>query len=101
MDTNKVEGTAQQVAGKIQETVGGLTDEASAQVAGKARELGGKAQQLYADTASLVRDTTADSPLTTLAIVAAASFALGVLWSSGSSAPARRPPRDVRADDRY
>jgi uncharacterized protein YjbJ (UPF0337 family) len=101
MDTNKVEGATQQVAGKVPETVGGLADDASAQVSGKARELGGKAQQLYADTASLVRDTTAHSPLTTLAIVAAAGFVLGVLWSSGSSAPARRLPRDVRAADRY
>jgi uncharacterized protein YjbJ (UPF0337 family) len=102
MDTDKAEATVQQVVGKVQETVGCLTEDASAQVAGKARELGGKAQQLYADTASLVRDKTADNPFTTLAIVAAASFALGVLWSNGNSKPASRPsPRDHREYDRY
>jgi uncharacterized protein YjbJ (UPF0337 family) len=101
MDTDKEEGTVQQVVGKVQETVGSLTGDVGTQVAGQARELGGKAQQLYADTASLVRDKTADSPFTTLAIVAAASFALGVLCSNGNSKAARRPdPRNHREYDR-
>jgi uncharacterized protein YjbJ (UPF0337 family) len=54
METNKAEGTVQQITGKVQDVVGSVMGDTGTQVAGKAKELGGKAQQLYADTADIV-----------------------------------------------
>jgi fluoride ion exporter CrcB/FEX len=52
-------------------------------------------QQLYADTASVVRDKATESPLGTLALVAVASFLMGVLWSNSGSDPAPKEyPRE-------
>lgn len=101
MDTNKAEGTVQEVAGKVQDTAGGLLGDAGTQVAGKARELGGKAQQLYADTTDIVRDKTTESPFTALAIVGGLGFLLGAMWASANSAPARSYSRRYRGDGNY
>ena len=101
MDTNKTEGSIQEAAGKVKEAVGDLVGDSAAQVTGKARELGGKAQQLYADTTNAVRDKTTESPLATLAVVAVASFILGVVWANSGSASGTRSYRRANRGDRY
>ena len=90
MDTNSAEGAVKEVAGKVQEAVGDVIGDTSTQIAGKAKELSGKAQQLCASTSSLVRDSAAESPFTTIAVVALAGFVAGVLWSRGT------PDRDYQ-----
>ncbi|MDR5776556.1 MULTISPECIES: CsbD family protein [unclassified Caballeronia] len=99
METNKAEGTVQQISGKVQDAVGSVMGDAGTQVAGKAKELGGKAQQLYADTADIVRDKTTDNPFTALAIVGGLGFLLGALWASANSAPPRRNTARYRGDE--
>ena len=98
MDTNKAEGTAQEIAGTVQDAAGDLLGDAGTQAAGKARELGGKAQQLYADTTSIVRDRTTQSPLAALAVVGAMGFLLGAMWASGNSASSSTYPGRYRND---
>ena len=85
MDTNSAEGAVKEVAGKVQSAVGDALGDTSAQLAGKAKELSGKAQQLCASTTSLVRESTAESPFTTIAVVALAGFVAGALWSHGAA----------------
>ena len=85
MDTHSAEGAIKEVAGKVEAAVGDAVGDTSAQLAGKAKELSGKAQQLCASTTSLVRDTTVESPFTTLAVVALAGFVAGALWSHGGT----------------
>ena len=103
MDTNKAEGTFQEIAGKVQDAAGGVLGDTGTQVAGKARELGGKAQQLYADTTDIVRGKTTESPFTALAIVGGLGFLLGAIWASANTAPAPAQPYPTRyrGNDNY
>jgi uncharacterized protein YjbJ (UPF0337 family) len=101
MDTNKAEGTVQEVTGKLQDAAGNLLGDTGTQAAGKAREFGGKAQQLYADTTAIVRDRTTESPFTALAVVGAVGFLLGAMWASGNSTSAPTYSRKYRRDNRY
>jgi uncharacterized protein YjbJ (UPF0337 family) len=95
MDTDKAAGAVQEVAGKVQDSVGDSLGDTTTQLKGKARELGGKVQQLYADTATVVREKATESPLGALALIAVASFLMGVLWSnSGSNWAPKRYPRE-------
>jgi uncharacterized protein YjbJ (UPF0337 family) len=100
MDTDSVEGTLKQAAGKVQDAVGGMVGDAATQMSGKARELSGMAQQLCADTTGLVRDRTAESPFAVLGIVAAVSFIAGVIWANNRSVSSRASPRTSGANDR-
>jgi uncharacterized protein YjbJ (UPF0337 family) len=100
MDTDAAEGTLKEAAGKVQDAVGGVVGDTATQISGKARELSGKAQQLCADTASLIRDSTAESPLAVLGIVAAVGFIAGVMWANSGSDSSRTYPKDPGANDR-
>jgi uncharacterized protein YjbJ (UPF0337 family) len=79
VDENEFEGTARDIGGKIQDAVGGLTGDASTQARGKWNQAAGKAQQTFGEAADELRDNVTGSPLTALAIVASAFFALGYL----------------------
>jgi uncharacterized protein YjbJ (UPF0337 family) len=79
VDENEFEGTARDIGGKIQDAVGGLTGDASTQARGKWNQAAGKAQRTFGEAADELRDNVTGSPLTALAIVASAFFALGYL----------------------
>jgi uncharacterized protein YjbJ (UPF0337 family) len=81
METTKTEGRIREAVGGVQETIGNLASDAGMQVSGKAHELRGKAQQLCADATAVARESIIEKPLATLAVTAAAAFALGMLWS--------------------
>jgi uncharacterized protein YjbJ (UPF0337 family) len=66
--------------GGVQETIGSLASNAGTQVSGRADEPSDKAQQRCADAAAMARESIVGKPLATLAVTAAADFALGVLW---------------------
>jgi len=87
MDTNETKGATSETIGKAQEVIGSVASEASAQVAGKVKELSGKAQQVYGQATDQLRQTTAENPLVTLAIVWLAGFLLGVLLERASRDP--------------
>ena len=50
MNTNQLDGTLKDAAGKVQDAVGGLTGDLDLQAEGKARQLAGKAQAKYGDS---------------------------------------------------
>ena len=101
MDTDKAEGTVQELVGKGQDVLGAALGDTATQVSGKARELSGKAQQLCADTTSIVRDKTAASPFAALGIMAFVGFLVGVMWSrSGNNSSSHANPRSDRTSDR-
>jgi uncharacterized protein YjbJ (UPF0337 family) len=79
VDENEFEGAARDIGGKIQDAVGGLTGDASTQARGKWNQAAGKAQRTLGEAADELRDNVTGSPLTALAIVASAFFALGYL----------------------
>ena len=81
METTKAEGVVREAVGTVQETVGGMIGDTGEQLAGRAKALCGKTQQLYADAVDVARDSIVEKPMATLAIAAAAGFALGVLWA--------------------
>lgn len=87
MDTNEIKGAANEAMGKVQDVVGDVTGDAGAQLAGQAKELGGKAQRLYGQATDQLRQTTAENPLITLAIVGLAGFLLGALFRSANRDP--------------
>jgi len=81
METTKAEGVVREAVGTVQETVGSVIGDASEQLSGRAKALCGKTQRLYADAVEVARDSIVEKPMATLAIAAAAGFALGVLWA--------------------
>jgi uncharacterized protein YjbJ (UPF0337 family) len=89
METTKAEGVVREAVGNVQETVGNVIGDAGEQLSGKAKALCGKSQQLYADAVEVARDSMVEKPMATLAIAAAAGFALGVLWSWNRGDPDR------------
>lgn len=80
MDTDETKGAINETIGKVQDVVGSVTGDAGAQLAGKAKELSGKAQEVYGQATEQLRQTTAENPLITLAVVGLAGFLLGALF---------------------
>ena len=78
----KTEGMIQNIAGKVQDAVGGATGDLEIQTQGKVRQAAGKVEEIYGDAIGGIRDAATTNPITTLAVVAGASFLLGALWSS-------------------
>lgn len=76
----QIEGTAQSLVGKAQDVIGSATGDLGAQIQGKAKQVAGSAQKQYGVALDTVRDTTANSPLATIGLVAAVAFVLGALW---------------------
>ena len=86
MDENRVEGTAQSVAGRVQDAAGGLTGDHRTQGEGKARQMYGRGQDYYGEAMDTARGYAADAgrtieerPLTALMITGGVCFLLGVL----------------------
>ena len=100
MDTETVEETSKQAAGKVQEEFGAAVGDAATQISGKTRELSGKAQQLCADTTNLVRERMAESPFAVLAIFAAIGFIAGMVWANSGRPPSPTYPKNSGANDR-
>lgn len=77
----KTAGTVQKLAGKAQEAVGDVTDRTDMQFDGMARQVIGGVQESYGEALEQLRDVASRNPIVTLAVVAAAGFAIGALWS--------------------
>lgn len=81
VDTNRIEGAAEDTVGKVQDGMGGLLGDGAAQARGKARQVAGQAQGYYGETLDTVRDLTADQPLVALLISTVLGFVLGALFA--------------------
>jgi len=78
-NSNQLDGTFNDAAGKVQDAVGGLTGDAGLQAEGKLRQLAGKAQARYGDSVDQVAQATRNNPLGALLIAAGVGFLLGRL----------------------
>ena len=78
-NSNQLDGTFNDAAGKVQDAVGGLTGDADLQAEGKLRQLAGKAQARYGDSVDQVAEATRNNPLGALLIAAGVGFVLGRL----------------------
>ena len=117
MDSDRISGSAKDMAGRLEGAAGGLAGNAKVQAEGRIREATGAAQNLYGqakDAAREVRDTAAgyakdayensgdtfrdgsqaiaskvkENPLGSLLVAGGIGFALALLMAR----PARRPP---------
>jgi uncharacterized protein YjbJ (UPF0337 family) len=84
MDIDEIKGATNETIGKVQDVVGSVTGDAGAQLAGKAKELSGKAQEVYGQATEQLRQTTAENPLISLAVVGLAGFLLGAFFKSAN-----------------
>lgn len=81
VDTNRIEGAAEDVVGKVQDGMGGLLGDGAAQARGKAKQVAGQAQGYYGETLDTVRDLTADQPLVVILVATLIGFIGGALFS--------------------
>lgn len=79
MDSNKIEGATDQVAGKLKEGLGSVLGDRATEAEGKAQQFGGQAQSAYGDALDSLRDVTADQPLLAVGVAVGVGFLLGVL----------------------
>ncbi len=79
VDTNRLEGAAEDTVGKLQDGMGGLLGDTATQAKGKAKQFAGQAQGYYGETLDTVRDLTADQPLVAVAAAVGVGFILGAL----------------------
>lgn len=79
MNSNQLDGTLNEAAGKVQDAVGGLTGDLDLQAEGKVRQLAGKTQAKYGDSVEQVAEATRNNPLGALLIAAGVGFLLGKL----------------------
>ena len=77
----RVEGKAQEFAGRVQDAVGQATDDASLRAEGQARQIAGKAQDVYGAALNQVRECAVTNPIGTVATVGALGFLLGLLYA--------------------
>jgi uncharacterized protein YjbJ (UPF0337 family) len=110
MDSDRIMGSAQDMAGKVESGAGNIAGDARMQAAGTMREAAGKAQNLYGQAKDATRDaagaavdyargpgadalakTVRENPGGSLLIAALAGFALALLMR-----PQARPPRRWR-----
>jgi uncharacterized protein YjbJ (UPF0337 family) len=121
MDTDRIAGSAKDVAGKVEGAVGDIADNAQTQAAGRAREAAGTVQNLYGQAKDTARDageaavsyakdayqnsgetfrdgsqavakTVQDNPLGALLVAGGIGFTLALLMTR----PPRRPPQRWR-----
>jgi uncharacterized protein YjbJ (UPF0337 family) len=78
-NSNQLDGTLNDAAGKVQDAVGGLTGDLDLQAEGKLRQLAGKTQAKYGDSVEQVAEATRNNPLGALLIAAGVGFLLGKL----------------------
>jgi len=79
VDTNRIQGAAEDAVGKVQDGMGGLLGDGAAQLSGKAKQVSGQAQGYFGETLDSVRDVTGDRPLVALLVASAVGFVLGGL----------------------
>jgi uncharacterized protein YjbJ (UPF0337 family) len=79
MNSDQIDGTLKDAAGKVQDAVGGLTGDLDLQAEGKARQLAGKAQAKYGDSMEQIAETARNNPLGALVIAVGVGFLLGRL----------------------
>ncbi len=79
VDTNRLEGAAEDTVGKLQDGMGGLLGDTATQAKGKAKQFAGQAQGYYGETLDTVRDLTSDQPLVAVAAAVGVGFILGAL----------------------
>ena len=77
----RVEGKAQEIAGRVQDAVGKVTDDDALRLEGQARQVAGKAQDAYGAALNNVREAAITNPLGTVALVGGIGFLLGALWA--------------------
>ena len=75
MDTNRVEGTAQEFGGRAQEAVGNLTGDAKTQAQGLYNQASGQAQQAAGQFSDLIKS----QPIVSTLIAVAVGYVLGRL----------------------
>ncbi len=81
VDSNRIEGAAEDTVGKLQDGMGGLLGDGATQAKGKARQVAGQAQSYYGETLDTLRDLTADQPVVALLAASGIGFVLGALFS--------------------
>ncbi|WP_428391567.1 CsbD family protein [Lichenicoccus sp.] len=81
VDTNRIEGAAEDTVGKLQDGMGGLLGDGAMQARGKARQVAGQAQGFYGETLDTMRDLTADQPILALLAASLLGFILGALFA--------------------
>ncbi|HEX4260487.1 MAG TPA: CsbD family protein [Acetobacteraceae bacterium] len=79
MDSNRIEGAAQNMAGRVQDAAGGLIGDTGMQAAGKVRAASGQVQNAAGGALDSVREFASDQPLTALVVAAGVGFLLGAL----------------------
>lgn len=79
MNSNQLEGTLNNAAGKVQDAAGGLTGDLGLQGEGKVRQLAGKVQSQYGDTVDQVAESARNNPVGALLVAVGVGFLLGKL----------------------
>ncbi|WP_428374550.1 CsbD family protein [Lichenicoccus sp.] len=79
VDTNRIQGAAEEAIGRVQDGAGGLLGDTASQVQGKARAAAGQAQGAYGEALDTVRDLAADQPLLALGVATGLGFILGAI----------------------
>ena len=79
MDSDRIEGTARNLAGRAQEAVGTVTGDQQTEAQGAARRLAGSAQESMGHAADEARDYVKEQPFTALLIAGGVGFLLGAL----------------------
>ncbi|WP_027796331.1 CsbD family protein [Paraburkholderia acidipaludis] len=82
METAKVKGMAQEVAGRAEELAGDALGDTGTHLVGKTRALCGSLQRLAANAASSARETVSGNPLAALGIALGIGMLVGALWSA-------------------
>lgn len=88
MESNPPESDVNEARSNLREAAADAMDEARAKVGQNAQDFAAKARKLCADFNDVLRESTAERPLTSLAIAAGVGFVLGVLRA------ANRPRRN-------
>ena len=79
VDSNRIEGAAEDTVGKLQDGMGGLLGDGASQAKGKAKQVAGQAQGYYGEALDTIRDVTADQPLVALIAATGLGFLLGAI----------------------
>jgi uncharacterized protein YjbJ (UPF0337 family) len=79
MDSNRIEGAAQNMAGRVQDAAGGLIGDTGMQAAGKVRAASGQMQNAAGGALDSVREFASEQPLTAILVAAGIGFLLGAL----------------------
>lgn len=86
MNTDRLEGTAENLAGKAQEGFGNMTGDGRHQAEGVARQVAGRAQEVYGEARDYAQHAgervvrqVEQQPVTALLVAGAIGFVLGLM----------------------